>query len=161
MSFHPTARARTELSRPMATVLPHLKGQILDFGCGRGFDVCELKKRGYSACGYDPFHPEWNGLPTRKYSNVTMFFVLNVIENKQEREQTLLQAASFARKNLFVAVRTDSVKGEPRGDGVITSRKTFQTQLKRAQWFQFLRDSLPTHAIQEIAPAVFVCRLRG
>lgn len=47
---HPylTAIKRTDLSVPTRYLLQHnlLKGRILDFGCGFGFDTDELKKKG-------------------------------------------------------------------------------------------------------------------
>ena len=48
---HPylTAIKRTSLSAPTRYLLQHslLKGRILDFGCGYGFDTDELKRQGY------------------------------------------------------------------------------------------------------------------
>ena len=47
---HPylTAIKRTDLSVPTRHLLQNnlLKGRILDFGCGYGYDTDELKKRG-------------------------------------------------------------------------------------------------------------------
>ena len=52
---HPylTAIRRTDLSVPVRYLLRHdlLKGRILDFGCGFGYDTDELKKRGYDITG--------------------------------------------------------------------------------------------------------------
>lgn len=54
---HPylTAIKRTDLSVPVRYLLQHglLKGRILDFGCGFGYDTDELKRRGYDITGYD------------------------------------------------------------------------------------------------------------
>jgi ATP adenylyltransferase len=45
-----TAIKRTNLSVPTRYLLQHnlLKGRILDFGCGYGFDTDELKRQGYN-----------------------------------------------------------------------------------------------------------------
>ena len=52
---HPylTAIKRTSLSIPTRYLLQHnlLKGRILDFGCGYGFDTDELKRQGYDTRG--------------------------------------------------------------------------------------------------------------
>ena len=49
---HPylTAIKRTDLSVPTRYLLQHnlLKGRILDYGCGFGYDTDELIKRGYN-----------------------------------------------------------------------------------------------------------------
>lgn len=45
-----TAIKRTNLSVPTRYLLQHnlLKGRILNFGCGYGFDTDELKRQGYN-----------------------------------------------------------------------------------------------------------------
>lgn len=52
---HPylTAIKRTSLSVPTRYLLQHnlLKGRILDFGCGYGFDTDELKRQGMTSRG--------------------------------------------------------------------------------------------------------------
>lgn len=57
---HPylTAIKRTDLSVPVRYLLQHslLKGRILDFGCGFGYDTDELKQRGYDITGYDYYY---------------------------------------------------------------------------------------------------------
>ena len=57
---HPylTAIKRTDLSVPTRYLLQHelLKGRILDFGCGFGYDTDELKKRGFDIIGYDYYY---------------------------------------------------------------------------------------------------------
>lgn len=67
---HPylTAIKRSRLSAPARYLLKHdlLKGRILDFGCGLGFDTDELRRQGHDITGYDcyyrPEYPEGNSI---------------------------------------------------------------------------------------------------
>lgn len=80
---HPylTAIKRTSLSVPTRYLLQHnlLKGRILDFGCGYGFDTDELKRQGYNITGYDYYYyrPEY---PVGKFDTILCNYVLNVLE---------------------------------------------------------------------------------
>lgn len=57
---HPyiTAIKRTDLSVPTRYLMKNamLKGRILDFWCGFGFDTDELKRQGYDVTGYDYYY---------------------------------------------------------------------------------------------------------
>ena len=82
---HPylTAIKRTDLSLPVRYLLQYdlLKGRVLDFGCGFGYDTDELKRRGYDITGYDYYYrPEY---PEGKFDTIVCVYVLNVLENKQ------------------------------------------------------------------------------
>ena len=59
---HPylTAIKRTELSVPTRYLLQHqlLKGKILDFGCGFGFDTDDLKRQGYDIVCWNRMHKQ-------------------------------------------------------------------------------------------------------
>ena len=79
---HPylTAIRRTNFSVPTRYLLQHglLKGRILDFGCGYGFDTDELKKQGYNIVGYDYYYrPDF---PDGKFDTIICNYVLNVLE---------------------------------------------------------------------------------
>ena len=69
---------------------------VLDYGCGKGDDVRELEAHGIDVTGWDPVHR-----PNEEYSNrdiVNLGFVLNVIEDRQERTETLINAWKHADK---------------------------------------------------------------
>ena len=79
---HPylTAIRQTTLSAPTRYLLQHgmLKGRILDFGCGFGFDADELKRQGYDIAGYDYYYrPKY---PEGKFDTILCNYVLNVLE---------------------------------------------------------------------------------
>ena len=79
---HPylTAIRRTRLSAPARYLLQHglLKGRILDFGCGLGFDTDELRRQELDVTGYDCYYrPEY---PEGKFDTIMCIYVLNVLE---------------------------------------------------------------------------------
>ena len=85
---HPylTAIKRTDLSVPTRYLLQHnlLKGRILDFGCGFGYDTDELKKRDYDIIGYDYYYrPDY---PEGKFDTIICNYVLNVLEPYAQAE---------------------------------------------------------------------------
>ncbi len=129
---HKTAIVRHDLSAPMKTLVKHgyLEGtySIFDYGCGRGDDLRELEAHGLDALGWDP-----NFLPdSDKVSSdiVNLGFVLNVIEDQDERLDALLGAWELADQLLVVSVMLANenyiAQFKPYKDGVITSRNTFQ-----------------------------------
>jgi len=91
---HKTAIDRNQLSQPMQALARHNylndEYSVLDYGSGKGDDVRELEAHGIDVTGWDPVHS-----PDEKYSNrdiVNLGFVLNVIEDRQERKETLINA---------------------------------------------------------------------
>ena len=81
-----TAIKRTELSVPTRNLLQHnlLKGKILDFGCGFGFDTDELKRQGYNIMGYDYYYrPDY---PEGKFDTIICNYVLNLLEPYAQTE---------------------------------------------------------------------------
>lgn len=41
--------------------------EVLDFGCGHGMLVSDLRNEGYDAVGYDAYNPEFSKLPPNNY----------------------------------------------------------------------------------------------
>tara|TARA_R110002167_G_scaffold344363_1_gene553701 strand:+ start:39277 stop:41154 length:1878 start_codon:yes stop_codon:yes gene_type:complete len=158
---HRTAIDRNQLSQPMQILAKHnyLNGQwsILDYGCGKGDDLRELEAHGLDACGWDPAHnPE--GLLTNS-DIVNLGFVLNVIEDKDERVECLKRAWSYTEKLLIssVMIAGESVISQfsPYKDGVITSRKTFQKYFSQSEFRSFIESNLDESAIA-VGQGIFI-----
>jgi len=72
----------------------------LDYGCGKGYDAEEM-----NFTGFDPHH-----CPVeldRFFDVVTCNYVLNVIEDEDERFFAELRVIFLAKKKAFIAVRND------------------------------------------------------
>jgi len=129
---HKTAIVRHDLSAPLKSLAKSsfLEGDhsIFDYGCGRGDDLRELEAHGLDVIGWDPnFQPDNDKVAS---DIVNLGFVLNVIEDQDERLEVLLGAWELADKLLVVSVMlaNESFINQftPYKDGVITSRNTFQ-----------------------------------
>lgn len=154
---HKTALKRDKLSTPMfkLATLGYLDGHhsILDYGCGQGDDIRELTAHGISCAGWDPVYaPETVLL---KADIVNLGFVLNVIEDRNERKNTLEQAFGFCKKCLIVSVMigTERIisKHRPYKDGVITQRNTFQKYYDQTEFKNYVESILQVGAIA-VAP---------
>jgi len=115
----------------------------MDYGCGRGDDIARLTEKGFDAVGWDPAHrPDG---PKRPSEVVNLGYVLNVIEDPPERAETLSAAWSLTRDVLVVAalVTVDTnTKAIPFGDGLLTTRGTFQKYFDQKELELFIRDVL-------------------
>lgn len=93
---------------------------VLDYGCGRGDDVYALGNR---ATGFDPyFAPDQTPL-RRKYDVVLLVYVLNIIENPEERKLVLADAFSLCRHGLLLSIYYNSKKA---GTSGLTKNQTYQ-----------------------------------
>ena len=141
-----TALNRSSCSRPVALALvdgliSH-ETTVLDYGCGRGADVRYLRSRRFKAIGWDPYYrPDQKVTPA---DIVNLGYVLNVIENPMERNETLARALSLAKKVLIVAVRVENPldEADEYGDGVLTRRGTFQKIYAQGEFREYLGSSL-------------------
>ena len=139
-----TAIVRYELSAPMKVLAKHgfLEGQysIFDYGCGRGDDLRELEAHGLDALGWDP-----NFLPDAEKVNadlVNLGFVINVIEDRNERMEAIQGAWELTEKLLVVSAMLANEsyleRFTPYKDGIITSRKTFQKYYNQSELKMFI-----------------------
>jgi len=150
---HKTAIDRNQLSQPMQALARHnyLSGDysVLDYGCGKGDDVRELEAHGINVTGWDPTHRPDEKLS--KHDVVNLGFVLNVIEERQERTETLINSWQHAQKLLVVSVMVagESVISQfkPYKDGIITSRNTFQKYYSQGEIRYYIESSLSETAI--------------
>lgn len=156
-----TAIGRAELSRPLKCILAdgllQPDTRLFDYGCGRGDDLRHLSLLGYEASGWDPVHrPE---AARRRAPVVNIGYVVNVIENPAERQETLRKAWMLAEQVLVVSARlTLEAKSlrESTGheDGLLTSRGTFQKFFEQQELRQWIDATLGESTVPA-APGVF------
>jgi DNA phosphorothioation-associated putative methyltransferase len=150
---HKTALVRREISKPVKTLLE--LGQLrrgesfFDYGCGHGTDVDAIAKLGHKSSGWDPVHaPDEQKQPA---DVVNLGFVLNVIEDPAERVEALIDAWNHARRALLVSTLIAGQEAyddiQAFGDGVLTSRDTFQKYFDPADIHALLEDTLHTEAV--------------
>lgn len=150
---HKAAIRRTALSKPVrlameAGLLP--EGTIFfDYGCGHGEDVERLVKLGYGAEGWDPYYQP--DTPWMQGEVVNLGYIINVIEEPGERREALLQAWGLTRKVLIVSAQVlveDPTQGWlAYGDGVITSRNTFQKYYEQEELKAYIEQVLGVDAV--------------
>lgn len=129
---HRTALLRRRFSGPVQLLLDDglltTGTSFFDYGCGYGEDIKFLKKMQFNAAGWDPHYAPENQKKSAQIVNLG--YILNVIENPEERAQTLKAAFELAENLLVVAVMIRAsgplVATETSfGDGVLTSWNTF------------------------------------
>lgn len=155
---HLTALTRYGFSAPIQSLARYgfLDGstRVFDYGCGRGDDVRGLIENGIEAGGWDPYYASSN--PITPADIVNLGFVVNVIEDFDERVDALTRAWSLAERLLVVAVMLTN-QNDPRGvpfrDGVMTQRGTFQRYYTQAEIKVFLNQVLDEEPIP-VAPGI-------
>ncbi len=154
---HLTALSRVGLSAPVQLLLKHglLRQDItfFDYGCGRGGDVSALAAEGFNSCGWDPHYAPSN--PIFHADVVNLGFVVNVIEDPAERVDAIHKAFALARRVMAVSVMLygNESPGRPYGDGVITSRNTFQKYFSQTELKDYIEQVLHQEAFM-IAPGI-------
>lgn len=156
-----TALRRVDLSRPLrlaldAELLP-AGSTVFDYGCGHGSDLKLLRSLGYDAVGWDPAHAPREGF--RPSHVVNLGFVVNVIEDPEERATALATAWSLANRLLIVSARlrsdVDEIRGDDYADGVVTRCGTFQHFYLQAELRDWIERVLEEPAVPA-APGVFL-----
>jgi DNA phosphorothioation-associated putative methyltransferase len=161
ISRHKTAIKRPDLSRPIRLALEHgllnLDTSLFDYGCGYGDDIERLNEQGIVSTGWDPVHrPD----PEREQADVVnLGYVVNVIEDAEERATVLRDACSLSRKLLIVSARLsieakNGISPSPYGDGCVTSRGTFQKFYEQHELRDWINQVLGVSSVA-VAPGIF------
>lgn len=141
-----TNRKNTALASKLPsipTILAYEKGfireTILDWGAGKGRDTKWLQNKKIATIQFDPYYnhlPRIADLDFRVIKTILLIYVLNVIEEVDERIELIREIKNRALKGTFViiSVRTEKEitsfakksKWKKYEDGFITGKKTFQ-----------------------------------
>jgi DNA phosphorothioation-associated putative methyltransferase len=150
---HLAAIPRKTMSRPVRLVLESGIFQegmsFFDYGCGYGRDGLEVASLGYAVGNWDPFYaPNEPLIPS---DIVNLGYVINVIENAQERREALLNAWELTQKILIVSAQV-LIDDPNRGvmgyqDGIITRRNTFQKYFEQEELKSYIDQVLQVDAI--------------
>ena len=138
---HLTAKERTSISFPTRWLKQNnlLKGEILDFGCGFGFDTDELRKEGFDIVGYDNYYrPEY---PTKHFDTIICNYILNVLETKEQAE-VLMEVSELLKPTgtAYFAVRRD-VKHEGYRIHYVHKQSTYQCNVVLPYKSVFLNEN--------------------
>ena len=149
---HRAAITRVELSRPVRLAIESgimtIDTTIFDYGCGIGGDVKRLKSAGYTCEGWDPYYfPEVARQPA---DIVNLSYIINVIEDPEERDRALIQAWELTGQVLIVAAQilVNDLRGVlAYGDGILTKRNTFQKYYQQVELKEYIDRVLTVDAI--------------
>jgi len=149
---HRTAMTRTELSKPIRQAMECgilCEGKtVFDYGCGLGTDADGLRTLGYQVAAWDPAYcPDAS---KRAADVVNLGYVLNVIEEPAERIAVLVDAWAHAREVLIISTMISGKESydfvREHGDGVLTSRNTFQKYFEPAEIQGLIESALDSDA---------------
>ena len=155
---HRTAMVRYNFSAPIQSLSRHglIKNELtlFDYGCGKGDDIRGLVENGIQASGWDPYYaPEQN---IQSADIVNLGFVINVIEDPEERREALANAYKLTEKLLVVSVmlsNSNNKAGDTFSDGVLTQRGTFQKYFSQTEIKTFIEQVTGEEPIP-VAPGV-------
>src|SRR5262249_17518847 len=139
---------RYDISKPVKRLLEHgllaKKDTFFDYGCGHGMDVEALQNLGFEAAGWDPIlRPQAAKVAA---AVVNLGYVLNVIEESNERVAALRDAYSLAERVLLVSTLVSGQERQahhrPYRDGFLTKASTFQKFYAPGELEQFIDQTL-------------------
>lgn len=150
---HKAALARKSLSRParlaMEMGLFPEGTTFFDYGCGYGGDIDRIAEKGYESAGWDPYYRPDS--PRVGADVVNLGYVINVIEDRLERQEALTKAWELTRQVLIVSAQVlidDSERGlVAYEDGIITRRNTFQKYYQQEELKQYIDTVLGVDSI--------------
>jgi len=155
-----TAMCRVSLSRPITLALEDSilspSRTVFDYGCGRGGDVVRLNAIGVKTSGWDPAHSPTT--PREAADVVNLGYVVNVIEDPNERRNTLASAWDLAKHAMVVAARPAweerGINARPHADGWVTSTGTFQKFFEQEELRGWIDSTLGVQSVAA-APGIF------
>jgi len=161
---HRAAIFRTDLSRPVRLAIEYTiltqDTTFFDYGCGHGGDVAQVANLGYTSTGWDPYyHPDRPRIPA---DVVNLGYVLNVIEDQEERRQSLIQAWELTHRVLIVSaqvlINAPSKTQIAYGDGIVTCRNTFQKYYAQEELKTYIDEVINVDAVPVALGVYFVFR---
>jgi len=160
---HKAAISRNDFSKPVRLALEagllNQTKTFFDYGCGQGGDLERVGKLGYESAGWDPYYRPDSPLVTADVVNLG--YVINVIESQAERREALIKAWGLTGQVLIVAAQVLIVQGNSQiayGDGVITSRNTFQKYYDQEELKIYIEQVLGVDAVPAALGIYFVFR---
>jgi DNA phosphorothioation-associated putative methyltransferase len=129
---------------------------LFDYGCGHGQDLKLLRDMDVDCDGWDPVFRR--DAERREADVVNIGYVINVVEDLDERTRALRSAWDLCRAMLVVAAQVRFAASDRElpefADGVLTSRGTFQKYYNQNELREYLETELGADAIPA-APGVF------
>jgi DNA phosphorothioation-associated putative methyltransferase len=149
---HKAAIARNDFSKPVRLALEAglfpPETTFFDYGCGQGGDVERVQQMGYVSDGFDPhYRPDTQPVAA---DVVNLGYIINVIESQAERREALIKAWDLTQRVLIVAAQVLVAQGNSQiayGDGIVTSRNTFQKYYDQEELKIYIDQVLRVDAI--------------
>ena len=162
---HKAAIIRKRISKPVRLAVQanlFTEGRtFFDYGCGYGEDIKYIAQKGHLSAGWDPYYlPE---TPWVAADIVNIGYVINVIESLTERREALIKSWELTKQVLIVSalVLVDDSKTQGKlgyGDGIITTRKTFQKYYEQQELKCYIDQVLNVDSIPIDLGIFFVFR---
>ncbi|MDB9305708.1 DNA phosphorothioation-associated putative methyltransferase [Nodularia spumigena CS-591/12] len=161
---HRAAIARNDISRPVRLAIEwailNQETSFFDYGCGYGGDVQRVGNLGYTSAGWDPYYFPNESMTAADVVNLG--YVLNVIEDQEERRQSLIHAWELTQQVLIVAaqvlINAPSKAQLAYSDGIVTRRNTFQKYYEQQELKTYINEVLNVDAVPVALGVYFVFR---